>query len=299
MMDTVVVIDRTIYGLDGMLLTFLQTEILDSVSVSKDADPLRELARVQSPLTAIYVFDYTSSCGLCALRETKRRFPSVPLLMITKQHSEALAVWALRARIWDYFYEPININHFRDALSELRQMKGRSAPGDVRSRVPVDFPQSLPPESKTDDHRSSERLLDTAVSYIKKHYHRRILQTDVAEACGLSTFQFSRAFKEQFGVTFQEYLLGVRIEKACTFLKNPNMSVTEACFNSGFNDPSYFSRAFAKITGRTPSRYRAALSSDRERVATPGGTVERRPESTATRSGPMYIPDLVMEPAGV
>ena len=279
-MDQIAVVDSTVYGLDAMLLEELRTDHQGIVIIGKDADPLSALTKIQSPLTAIFVFDYTSSSRLCVLRETKRRFPSVPLLMITKQHFEELAVWALRARVWDYFYEPLEINHLRAALAELRNIRHDPDNGRLGSRTAVDFTQSLPPESKTADHRSGAFLLRTAVSYINKYYDRRIPQKDVADACGLSTFRFSRAFREEFGVTFQEYLLRARIEKACSFLKNPNMSVTDACFNSGFNDPSYFSRAFAKIQGRNPSEYRAMLSLDRERVIGQGD-IEReiRPSS--------------------
>src|SRR5690349_2263897 len=61
-----------------------------------------EIERIK-PAVAFFEFDFPTRQGLNLLRDTKRSCPSLPLVMLTVQHSEALAVWAFRSRAWDYF----------------------------------------------------------------------------------------------------------------------------------------------------------------------------------------------------
>nr|NIO39085.1 response regulator [Burkholderiales bacterium] len=51
-------------------------------------------------------FDYPDRAGLRLLRATKSDYPSLPIVMLTVQHSEALAIWAFRSKIWDYLVKP-------------------------------------------------------------------------------------------------------------------------------------------------------------------------------------------------
>nr|WP_283244887.1 helix-turn-helix transcriptional regulator [Gehongia tenuis] len=64
-----------------------------------------------------------------------------------------------------------------------------------------------------------------------------------------------RLFTREFGVTPQQYLIQLRMERARQILKQPGLSVTEAALSCGFYDARYFSRLFRRETGQTPSEY--------------------------------------------
>jgi DNA-binding NtrC family response regulator len=64
-----------------------------------------DIERVR-PAVAFFEFDFPTRQGLNLLKDTKRAHPSLPLVMLTVQHSEALAVWAFRSRVWDYLVKP-------------------------------------------------------------------------------------------------------------------------------------------------------------------------------------------------
>src|SRR5919112_210321 len=70
-------------------------------SIRADVERLR-------PAVAVFDFDFPTTQGLNLLKETKRSFQSLPLIMLTVQHSEALAVWAFRSRVWDYVVKPLS-----------------------------------------------------------------------------------------------------------------------------------------------------------------------------------------------
>ena len=97
-----------------------------------------------------------------------------------------------------------------------------------------------------------------ALSYIEQHFRESVTSAKVSGACNMDSFQFSRAFRASFGITFKEYLLRVRIKEACRLLEKPDIAVTEVAYLSGFNDPSYFSKVFKRYAGVSPSVYKSS-----------------------------------------
>jgi AraC-like DNA-binding protein len=75
----------------------------------------------------------------------------------------------------------------------------------------------------------------------------------------MSATYFGEKFKELIGINFIEYVTRTRVGGACNLLHDPNRRVSEVAFEVGFQSLSQFNRAFRKITGKSPSNYRAAL----------------------------------------
>jgi AraC-like DNA-binding protein len=61
------------------------------------------------------------------------------------------------------------------------------------------------------------------------------------------------------GINFVEFVARTRVEKARNLLLNPNRRVSEVAFEVGFQSLSQFNRAFRKIAGESPRKYRAKL----------------------------------------
>jgi AraC-like DNA-binding protein len=104
--------------------------------------------------------------------------------------------------------------------------------------------------------RAAERAVERAKAYVSQNFAEKISAREVADLCNMSPFHFSRSFRRLSGITFSEYLLEVRIRKAIELLSRSTASVTGACYEVGFRDPSYFSRIFKRYAGITPSQYR-------------------------------------------
>ena len=71
----------------------------------------------------------------------------------------------------------------------------------------------------------------------------------------MSTAAFCRYFKEKTGKTFINFVNEMRIAYACKLLIEGRMSISQICFECGFNNLANFNRSFKKITGHTPSVY--------------------------------------------
>jgi AraC-like DNA-binding protein/ActR/RegA family two-component response regulator len=216
-----------------------------------------DIARIR-PSVAFFDFDFPTRQGLNVLKETKRCFPSLPIVMLTVQHSEALAVWAFRSRVWDYIVKPLSAADTDRCVASLVEMLGmRDIDAAPRSAA---IPGALIPEEHrlSGTQRHDPATLAPAISYVEQNFRGKVTSARAAALCGLSAFQFSRTFREMYAITFQEYLLRFRVREACRLLRNPAAQVADVALLAGFNDASYFCKIFKRYTSMSPSRFSAA-----------------------------------------
>lgn len=95
-----------------------------------------------------------------------------------------------------------------------------------------------------------------AVKYLEDHYMENVKLEQAAKIACLSKSPFSNLFKKLTGKTFIEYLLGIRLNEATILLKNTDLNISEICYKAGFNNLSYFERAFRKFFDVSPGHYR-------------------------------------------
>lgn len=95
-----------------------------------------------------------------------------------------------------------------------------------------------------------------AVDYIKRHYSRKITLEEVADHVRLSPAYFSKIFKQEMGSNFSVYLNQVRVQQSQRLMQDPSASLADIAQLVGFEDQSYFSKVFKRLTGVSPGRYR-------------------------------------------
>jgi transcriptional regulator GlxA family with amidase domain len=78
-----------------------------------------------------------------------------------------------------------------------------------------------------------------------------------AHAANLSTRHFSRRFKQETGLEWRQFRLHARLLWAMELLLESHLQITQVAYQVGFNNLSAFAKAFALLTGETPSCYRA------------------------------------------
>ncbi|MBE6877041.1 MAG: helix-turn-helix domain-containing protein [Ruminococcus sp.] len=110
----------------------------------------------------------------------------------------------------------------------------------------------------TDSGNTFLKLADAA-AYLEHHFCEHVSMTELAEISGYSERQFFRLFKSAFQTTPNLYLAGLRMKKAQHLLQSTSLSIGEIAFKCGYDDQNYFSRAFRKYTGMTPSEYQNSM----------------------------------------
>lgn len=97
-------------------------------------------------------------------------------------------------------------------------------------------------------------LVRNTMDYIEAHLHEDISLESLTEAFYLNGTYISRQFKKHTGLTLRSYILDRRVALAKTCLSE-GMSLSEACYQSGFADYSNFIRSFTKLAGTSPGKY--------------------------------------------
>ena len=93
------------------------------------------------------------------------------------------------------------------------------------------------------------------LSYIEDNYQNKITLNDIAGHIHLCESECTRLFKRHMNTTLFTFLQEYRIERSLEFLQSGE-PVSTVALNTGFSDPNYYSKVFAKIKGCSPREYR-------------------------------------------
>lgn len=101
-----------------------------------------------------------------------------------------------------------------------------------------------------------ENSINSIKNFLDQNYNSDISLDDLSKKFFVNKFYMSRIFKEQVGMTINEYLNNVRVTKAKQMLRFSDKTIADIGASVGIKDPAYFSRLFKKIEGISPDQYR-------------------------------------------
>ncbi len=94
---------------------------------------------------------------------------------------------------------------------------------------------------------------------VNEHYKAHKLVDFYAKELGISENYLNRCVKAHFNKNSKQIILDITILQSQILMFNPNRDISEICFDVGFDDPSYFSRIFKKVTGLTPTEFKKQI----------------------------------------
>ncbi|SHF90020.1 transcriptional regulator, AraC family [Flavobacterium fluvii] len=103
--------------------------------------------------------------------------------------------------------------------------------------------------------------INTVFNYVKDNFQEQITLDEVAELISMTVPSFCRYFKKITKKTFTKFVNEYRLVHASKLLAEKPISITEVCFECGFNNFSYFNKSFQEFTGKSASQYRKELHS--------------------------------------
>lgn len=101
--------------------------------------------------------------------------------------------------------------------------------------------------------------IDAIYKYVRSRFTENIQLTEIAAQVNMTIPSFCRYFKKVTGRTFTDFVNEFRIVHACKLLSEEKHSISEVCFESGFNNFSHFNRLFKNKTGQSPNQYRKSV----------------------------------------
>lgn len=107
-----------------------------------------------------------------------------------------------------------------------------------------------------------EKTVQSVVSFIETHYQEDLRLEAIEAALHMSKYHLAKVFKEMTGVTIFKYLYQRRVNQAKIEFLISSASVTEICYQVGFNYPSHFTKVFKQLTGLTPEQYKRQATAE-------------------------------------
>ncbi|MFC4778690.1 helix-turn-helix domain-containing protein [Paenibacillus sp. GCM10023252] len=104
-------------------------------------------------------------------------------------------------------------------------------------------------------------VIREVLMFIQHHFREPLSLKQLAVQAGLSPNYFSECFHRETGIPMQQYVLQLRLQFAMSLLRSTDVTVTEACYASGFHTLNYFERVFKKRYGMTPTQSRKSAES--------------------------------------
>jgi two-component system, response regulator YesN len=210
---------------------------------------------VNKPRFLCFELEEPGRPDLAAGADAPTSCPRVLVLIITDCSPEAMADWARRAGVTDLQQQPISIGEFGQRLGvlvELTRQRGRWPAHETPFP-----PQNINQNAALLNRLPAQTRTQPAVAHVASNFNQKIALDHVAALCRLSPSRFCRVFRQEQGVSFHQHLLRYRIARACERLSHPGALAKEVAYSCGFNDLSYFARAFKRQTGVCPSEYQS------------------------------------------
>ena len=103
------------------------------------------------------------------------------------------------------------------------------------------------------------RFVESVIEYISAKMSENVTMSEIADALGYEYHYFSLLFKRYFSIRFKSFVNLFKFQYACSLLSDSSKSISEVCFESGFETVRSFNRVFREYCGMTPTEYRRSL----------------------------------------
>ena len=187
-----------------------------------------------------------SGIEMCSTLKNNKLTCHIPIILLTANNDDLLQLTGLESKADDFLFKPFNRNILLLKISnyfESRKILQAKAILDSNNKT-----------SKTDSF--DDIFIKTVLDYINKNLNDTDLNVEIlSEEFGFSRSQFFRKIKALMGYSPIELIKIIRLKKAADLLANKKLSISEICYETGFSQPSYFSKCFKEYFKLTPTEY--------------------------------------------
>lgn len=238
----------------------IDLEELTVSSIFEASDGISALALVkrENPDLVITDINMPKMDGLEFARKAREINPNIKIAVLTGYDYFDYAVAALKTGVDDYVLKPVSKEDITNILKKMiNKLNKEKSESEVRKTYEKLADLKGSEDEGTDYRREIKTVMDQRFN--EPDFSLKVL----AKCVALSPGYLSTLFKDIFGITFHDYLTAERLERAKILLLSTGLKNYEVAEQVGFEDPNYFSTAFKKRFGISPSKYRASAGGDR------------------------------------
>ena len=103
---------------------------------------------------------------------------------------------------------------------------------------------------------AKSQYLNRVITYMKDHLQENLTLTRIAREAGLSESYLNAVFKECVQCAPMDYYINMKMEQACYLLSSTDLHIYQVAQHLGYDNQYYFSRAFKKVVGMPPKKYK-------------------------------------------
>ena len=196
--------------------------------------------------------------GIDAARQILAQRPECKIIFVTAYSLFEYAHEAVKLGACDCILKPV------EADDVERAVRRAAAQSEAQRQLEAVAASSADLLDSADSYDKTNLLMGKVKKYLQHNYMACDISLDsVSAILNLNSAYFSTLFKRTFGVNFLDYLTELRMEAAKNLLADPLRSTAEVAGMVGYESANYFTRAFKKKVGMTPTDYRRAAAQNR------------------------------------
>lgn len=196
--------------------------------------------------------------GLDAVRQIMAQRPATKVLFITAYSLFQYAHEAVRLGACDYILKPVDADNVEQAIRRA------AAQAEAQRQLEELARAGAGQEVEADSGDRVSLMMSKVKGYLQNNYMYDVSLDSLGDILRISPSYLSSTFKKCFGVGFLDDLTELRVQAAKDLLADPLRSTAEVASLVGYESASYFTRAFKKKTGQTPTEYRQQIAWNRK-----------------------------------
>ncbi len=217
----------------------LHTDIFEQIILTENGQETIDNVLKYEPDLILLDVQMPIKTGIDVMKEIKQAGLSPIIIILSGYDDFKYAQQAMRFGARDYVLKPVRSSDILDMV--LKFANEITASGQLLHKHVIG---------------NMNPAVAQAKEYIEENYYEDITLQQVADKVAISAGYLSTLFNQEQKCGFTEYLNQVRVNHACTYLKQNYFKTYEIAYKTGFHDEKYFTRVFRKIVGMTPSEYK-------------------------------------------
>ena len=183
---------------------------------------------------------------MCSLLKLDSLTKTIPVVMLTAKVSHKDRILGINSGADVYLKKPFSIELLKSHLEQLLQSKSDFFEVFM-GKLSID----------TELNNNKNNFLTDVVSFINENLsNENLVIEDIAEELNISKSKLYRNIKNTSGISANQLIRKLRIERSKELLLKSNFSISEICYNVGFSSPSYFTKRFKEYTGMVPKQFK-------------------------------------------
>ncbi len=237
---------------DANLRLYLKESLAQKYIILEASSAKKGLELVKTKHADLVICDVflpdTNGMGVCRKIKSDEKTCHLPVIMLTPAADLTIQSEGLKAGADSFISKPFDLHHLVITIENL-----------VENRKKIRKKFSLKTSENDQLHKitaKDKRFLNDVVKCIEDNLTNSSFTVDyLCSTLSISQSNCYRKIKSLTGSNISEFIRNTRLKKASELLEKQNFKVNEVAYQTGFNDPNYFTKSFTKFYGITPTEY--------------------------------------------